>query len=203
MTRRRLIWVAAAVLALVGLGVAAVYLRGIPGQTRPHQPVGAQAQTLREAFNADAGTVRVVALVSPTCGACLRGAADLQTGVFATIRDPKLRGYIVWVPKLDGHETNVPEATHTVADPRASHFWDADGYLVHAYDHTLHLGQHGPGTAADADDPTTHRNLSARPTSTNRLRINKIERMASGCRLWLAVGMAAVAGPPHRPATAA
>jgi hypothetical protein len=141
MTRRRLIWVAAAVLALVGLGVAAVYLRGIPGQTRPHQPVGAQAQTLREAFNADAGTVRVVALVSPTCGACLRGAADLQTGVFATIRDPKLRGYIVWVPKLDGHETNVPEATHTVADPRANHYWDAEGYLVHAYDQTLGLGQ--------------------------------------------------------------
>jgi len=161
MTRRRLIWATAAVAAVVGLGIGAVYLRGIPGQTRPHQPVGLQAQTLRAAFNADAGTVRVVALVSPTCGACLRGAADLQTGVFATIRDPKLRGYIVWVPKLDGHETNVPEATHTVADPRARHFWDAAGYLVHAYDHTLHLGQdawdvyllYGPDTRWDGPDP--------------------------------------------------
>ena len=161
MTRRRLIWATAAVAAVVGLGIGAVYLRGIPGQTRPHQPVGLQAQTLRAAFNADAGTVRVVALVSPTCGACLRGAADLQTGVFATIGDPKLRGYIVWVPKLDGHETNVPEATHTVADPRARHFWDAAGYLVHAYDHTLHLGQdawdvyllYGPDTRWDGPDP--------------------------------------------------
>jgi hypothetical protein len=118
-----------------------VSLRGIPGQTRPHQPIGAQARTLREAFNADAGTVRIIALVSPTCGACLRGAADLQTGVFSTVRDPKLRGYIVWVPKLDGQESNVPAATNTVADRRASHYWDGDGYLVHAYDRTLGLGK--------------------------------------------------------------
>jgi hypothetical protein len=141
MTRRRLLWLAAAIVVVIGLGIAAVYLRGIPGQTRPHQPIGAQAQTLREAFNADTGTVRVLALVSPTCGACLRGAADMQTGVFATIGDPKLRAYIIWVPKLDGHESNVPEATHTVADSRASHYWDGDGYLVHAYDQTLGLGQ--------------------------------------------------------------
>ena len=55
-----------------------LYLSGIPGRTRPHQTVGAQARTLREAFNADAGTVRIVALVSPTCGACLRGATDIR-----------------------------------------------------------------------------------------------------------------------------
>jgi hypothetical protein len=137
MTRRRLLWAAATIIVVIGLGVAAVHLRGIPGRTRPHQPIGAQAQTLREAFNADAGTVRIIALVSPTCGACLRGAADIQTGVFSTIADPKLRGYIIWVPKLDGHENNVPEATHTVADLRASHYWDGDGYLVHAYDQAL------------------------------------------------------------------
>jgi hypothetical protein len=161
MTRRRWIWAAVTVVVVVGLGVGAVYLRGIPGQTRPHLAIGAQAQTLREAFNADAGTVRIVALVSPTCGACLRGAADLQTGIFHTISNPRLRGYIVWVPKLDGHENNVPEATHTVADPRASHYWDAGSYLVHAYDQTLGLGQdawdiyllYGPDTRWDDPNP--------------------------------------------------
>jgi hypothetical protein len=118
---------------------------------------------LRQAFNSAAGKVRVVALVSPTCGACLRGAADMQTGVFAKISDPRLRGFIVWVPKLDGHENNVPEATHTVADSRATHFWDTDGYLVHAYDQTLQLGQdawdiyllYGPDTRRDGDQPPT------------------------------------------------
>jgi hypothetical protein len=76
----------------------------------------------------------------PACGACLRGATDIQA-VFGDIGGTRLRGYIVWVPKLDGQENNVPEATHTVADPRAGHYWDANGYLVHAYDRTLDLGE--------------------------------------------------------------
>jgi hypothetical protein len=133
---------------VIGLGVGVGHLRDIPGQTRAHQPIGTQAQTLRGAFNTDAGAVRVLALVSPTCGACLRGAADLQHGVFATIGDAKLRGSIVWVPKLDGHKANVDEATHTVADTRASHYWDADGYLVHAYDTILGLHQDGSNPPA-------------------------------------------------------
>src|SRR6266540_2443018 len=109
---------AAAVAVVIGLGISVVHLRGIPGQTRPHQQIGAQARTLRDAFNADIGTVRVLALVSPTCGACLRGAADLQHHVFAPVSDARLRGYLVWVPKLDGHEADVDQATHTVPDPR-------------------------------------------------------------------------------------
>jgi hypothetical protein len=62
------------------------------------------------------------------------GVADV-----VDVRTDQLRDDIVWVPKLDSHETNVPEATHTVADPRTSNFRDADGYLVHAYDNTLPL----------------------------------------------------------------
>jgi hypothetical protein len=161
MTRRR--WLAAAVaLALLGvLGVGVASVRGIPGQTRPHQLVGAHAQRLQNAFNADAGTVRVLALVSPTCGNCLRGAADLQQHIFAAIGDGRLRGYIVWVPKLDGREANVSEATHTVADSRAGHYWDANGYLVHAYDAVLGLHQdawdvyllYGPNAHWDGPNP--------------------------------------------------
>ena len=162
MTRRRIIRAAVVGIAVALLVIGAVYLRGIPGDTRPHQNVGAQAQTLREAFNADAGNVRIVALVSPTCGACLRGATDIQA-VFGEIGDARLRGYIVWVPKLDGQENNVPEATRTVADPRAGHYWDGNGYLVHAYDRTLDLGQdawdvyllYGPGTRWEGADPPT------------------------------------------------
>src|SRR6266511_211518 len=58
-------------------------------------------------------------------------------------------------------ETNVDQATHTVADPRASHYWDTDGYLVHAYDQTLHLGEdawdvyliYPPGVRWDGPQP--------------------------------------------------
>ncbi len=161
MNRSRLLWIAAAIVAATGLAIGAVYLRGIPGPTRPHQAAGADASTLREAFNADAGKVRIIALVSPTCGACLRGASDLQNRVFGTISDPSLRGYIVWVPKLDGHENNVGEATHTIADPRATHYWDGDSYLVRSYNQILQLGQdawdvyllYGPDARWDGPNP--------------------------------------------------
>ena len=46
--------VASALPAIRRTGIGAVYLRGIPGKIRLHQTVGAQAQTLSEAFNADA-----------------------------------------------------------------------------------------------------------------------------------------------------
>jgi hypothetical protein len=80
MTHRRLAYVLPAAVVAVVLAVLLVHMRGIPGQTRPHRDVGTQAQAVRQAFNAADGTVRIVALVSATCGACLRGAADLGAG---------------------------------------------------------------------------------------------------------------------------
>jgi hypothetical protein len=94
MTRRRVLWAVAAVAALAAVALAAVALRSNPGRTRPHQLVGVDATTLRDAFNADHGSVRVLALVSPTCGACLLGASDLQRDVFAAIPDPRLPGVL-------------------------------------------------------------------------------------------------------------
>jgi hypothetical protein len=55
--------------------------------------------------------------------------------------DPRLTAYIVWVPKLSGHESDVPTATRFVTDARATHFWDASSVLVHRYDAVLGLGQ--------------------------------------------------------------
>jgi hypothetical protein len=113
---------------------------GISGPTRPHTNLGTDAAALREAFNTDAGKVRVVALVSPTCGTCLRGASDVQAHVFAHVSSDRLAGFVVWVPKLDGREKNVPEATHTVSDARVTHFWDGQAVLVHGYGTVLKLG---------------------------------------------------------------
>ena len=163
MTRRRSLYVLPAAVVAVILAVLLIHTRGIPGQTRPHRDVGTQAQAVRDAFNAAADTVRIVALVSPTCGDCLRGAADLQSQVFDTIASPKVRALIVWVPKLGARESNVAEATHTIPDPRATHYWDRDSYLVHAYNATLNLGQdawdvyllYGPNARWNTAQPPT------------------------------------------------
>ena len=45
------------------------------------------------------------------------------------------------MPKLFGHESDVPSATRFVYDSRAEHFWDGSAVLVHQYDTVLGLGQ--------------------------------------------------------------
>jgi hypothetical protein len=52
----------AAVAALAALASACK----LEGKRQGHTKIGAEAAALREAFNADAGKVRVVVLVSPT-----------------------------------------------------------------------------------------------------------------------------------------
>jgi hypothetical protein len=127
---------------LVLLTLAALTAAGcaLPGHSRSHQQIGARAVALRAAFNADAADTRVLALVSPTCGSCLLGATTLEKDVFAKISSTRLRGFIIWVPKLGAHQHDVAGATPTVPDPRATHYWDGTGYLVHAYPAVLGLG---------------------------------------------------------------
>ena len=54
----------------------------------------------------------------------------METGVLAQIADPRLRAYVVWVPKVGAQESNVPEATRLVPDRRARHYWDGAGILL-------------------------------------------------------------------------
>ncbi|MEP7026119.1 MAG: hypothetical protein ABJB47_20420 [Actinomycetota bacterium] len=133
MRRRLLVLLTLAALTAAGCG--------LPGHNRSHQQTGTGAASLRAAFNASAADTRVLALVSPTCGTCLLGAATMEKDVFARISSTRLRGFIVWVPKLGAHQNDVTAATPTVPDPRATHYWDSTGYLVHAYPAVLGLGE--------------------------------------------------------------
>lgn len=57
----------------------------------------------------------------------------METGVLAQIADPRLRAYVVWVPKVGAQESNVPEATRLVPDRRARHYWDGAGILLRSF----------------------------------------------------------------------
>jgi hypothetical protein len=67
----------------------------------------------------------------------------------------------VWVPKLSGHEADVPTATRFVPDARATHYWDGSGVLVRGYDSVLGLGEdawdvymiYGPAARWDGPAP--------------------------------------------------
>ena len=88
----------------------------------------------KSAFNADAGKLRLVMYVSPTCGGCLRGAKQAQENVLATIDSPELAAYVVWAPKNGGRERHVDRVLHLVTDARATQYWDGSGAAVDAYD---------------------------------------------------------------------
>lgn len=53
--------------------------------------------------------------------------------------DPDLRALVVWVPMRGGKEKDVREATGTVPDPRATHFWDGTGAALYGFAPTLEL----------------------------------------------------------------
>jgi hypothetical protein len=122
-------------------------------------PLDAAAQPLKRAFNADAGKVRLVMYVSPTCGGCLRGARQAENQVLATVADPDLRIYVVWAPKNGGRQQDVEPVAHIVTDPRATQYWDR--VLTDAYDRMLALSGpcagifmlYGPGARWDGAAP--------------------------------------------------
>lgn len=128
---RRLLAAAMAALALAGCALS--------GPQRPYQSIGDEAATLRAAFNTDADKTRILLLVSPTCGTCLNGATIIQDDVMAQQAGQRLRGYVVWVPKLGAQSEHVPEATRTVTDTRATHYWDSSGYTLRAFRQPLGL----------------------------------------------------------------
>lgn len=56
-----------------------------------------KVEKLREEFNHSYGTVRVIAVLSPTCPECLRGHGRVKY-LFRKFDTKKLRGFVVWLP---------------------------------------------------------------------------------------------------------
>jgi hypothetical protein len=86
---------------------------------------------LRAAFNRDADKLRLVLLLSPTCPACLAKAFVTEHYVLDTIKDDRVRVYVVWGPMLgDEREENARHATGRLPDPRVTHFWTPDNAVA-------------------------------------------------------------------------
>jgi hypothetical protein len=107
------------------------------GTARSYAVVGDTSAPVRAAFNADAGTVRVVMVVSPTCGACLEGASEVSQQVAAINQGKTVPLYVLWVPRKGGKEKDVPNATRVIADSWAHEFWDGNNLLGVQYRQVL------------------------------------------------------------------
>ncbi|MPZ62163.1 MAG: hypothetical protein GEU93_12885 [Propionibacteriales bacterium] len=79
---------------------------------------------LQRLFDEKAGTPRVIALLSPTCVTCLRGADWLQDEL-ARHPDADVQVYAVWLPVLPSDERTEWDG-RILNDTRVVHMWDED-----------------------------------------------------------------------------
>lgn len=102
--------------------------------------LGSSVEPLRQAFNDVSDALRLLMLVSPTCGPCREGASIMQRDVLDAIGDPALRAFVAWVPILPADcETAAIGSASLVPDERARHFWDQQKALPGPFSKALSL----------------------------------------------------------------
>jgi len=113
-------------------------------------PSGAWAQTglsdldtfepLAEAFEADAGQVRFVTLLSPSCPYCMKGYRYMLR-LMEEIPDERLRVYIVWEPMLSGDSKRLAERQASRAEDSRVVYqaWDEERVSGHAWAEVLEM----------------------------------------------------------------
>ncbi len=107
------------------------------GPAKSYQVLGNSSAVLRTAFNHDAGKPRVLMLVSPTCGAYLRGASEVSEQLAQLEHGKNAAVYVVWVPRLGAREQNVSSATRVVAASWSLQYWDGNDLLGEQYRQVL------------------------------------------------------------------
>lgn len=108
------------------------YLSRIP-QEKKERPtpvlleLDKQGTLLKSRFNEDADKVRLLMILSPSCGACRMGARLVQRYVAQQIPDSRLKIYVVW-EAIGSRDTRqaAEEASWVLSDARVESFWSAD-----------------------------------------------------------------------------
>ena len=95
---------------------------------KPYVVLDKNLSQLRADFNANVGKVRMLYIVGPTCGICLRGMSDLQEAVYSKKGDdPRLVTFVIHVPTLGAHETNVVPASRLISNRHTTQYWEETG----------------------------------------------------------------------------
>ncbi len=101
-----------------------------PAATATGKPIALspyRLDALRSAFNKDAGDVRVIALLSPTCPYCQNGQRVVQSVFEKHPNDERLRGFVVWLPMLPTDNQSAAGAqAGSFIDARVAQQWDGD-----------------------------------------------------------------------------
>jgi len=114
---------AAALLTFAPLAVLAA-----DAPQKPYVVLDNSLSQLRADFNANVGKVRMLYIVGPTCGICLRGMSDLQETVYSKKPDdPRTATFVIHVPTLGAHEANVAPASRLIINRYTTHYWEETG----------------------------------------------------------------------------
>lgn len=82
---------------------------------------------LREEFNRASDRLRVVALLSPTCGICQKGQRVVESVFSKYPNDARLRGFVVWLPMLPTDTEKYAGAQAAAfVDQRIAQHWDGE-----------------------------------------------------------------------------
>jgi copper chaperone CopZ len=79
--------------------------------------LGDSPAALVTAFNESRGKPRFLAILSPTCGACLHGADAVRAALLSDGTSPSLEIFVVWAPMLAGDD----EAAARASSPLVEH----------------------------------------------------------------------------------
>jgi hypothetical protein len=94
----------------------------------PYVVLDKSLSQLRADFNANVGKVRMLYIVGPTCGICLRGMSDLQEAVYSKKGDdPRMVTFVIHVPTLGAREGNVAPASRLITNRYTTHYWEETG----------------------------------------------------------------------------
>ena len=95
---------------------------------------------IRADFNAMQDKVRLVFIIGPSCGICLRGMDDLNESIVKFIQnDPRAHTLAIHVPALGANEEHVVGSLSLLSGPRVSHYWDPNGATGINYKETLDI----------------------------------------------------------------
>jgi hypothetical protein len=95
---------------------------------------------IKSDFNAMQDKIRLVFIVGPSCGICLRGMDDLNESIVKSIQnDPRIHTLVVHVPTLGAEEKHVIDSIPLLAGPRVTHYWDPNGHTGLEFQETLDI----------------------------------------------------------------
>jgi hypothetical protein len=99
---------------------------------------------IRADFNAMEDRIRLVFIVGPSCGICLRGMDDLNESIVKRIQgDSRVQTMVIHVPTLGAEEKHVIAAIPLLAGPRVTHYWDPAGTTGRDFQEALDLPMYG------------------------------------------------------------